>query len=114
MRPRITMAATVAVTAMAGLAVGASAAPPHNACAIGPGGSGNTGNSAWQLTDEPTLGAAIEAAGGGADDVAAIFVANDKNGDELLCVLTQTLPNDASGAETFFVFHDNTANARKS
>ena len=112
MAGRVAMAAVVAVATMAWLAAAAGAAPPHDECAVGP--ASNTVNSAWQLTDEPTLDAAIEAAGGGADDAAALFDANDNNGDELLCVLTQTLPNDASGFVTFFLVHDNHANARKS
>ena len=111
MRLRITIAATVAITGMAGLAASAGAAPKHTGCPTGPGQSGNTGNSAWQLMDEPTLDAAIEGSGGGPDDAAANFAKNNKNGDAYLCVMPQVLPNDASGASEFYVIRDNTANA---
>ena len=108
---RVAMAAVVAVTAMAWLAAGASAAPPHAGCPVGPRESGQTINSAWMLMDEQALDAAIEAAGGGQDDAAATFAANNRNGDAYLCVLRQVLPNHASGFTTFFVSRDNTANA---
>jgi hypothetical protein len=110
-RVRVVMAAVIAVTAMAWLTIGASAAPPHDGCPVGPGGSGQTINSAWMLMDELALDAAIEAAGGGPNDAAATFAANNRNGDAYLCVLRQVLPNDASGFTTFFVSRDNIANA---
>ena len=111
MTVRVTTAAVVAVTAMAWLAVGASAAPPHDGCPVGPGGNGKTGNGAWILMNESALDAAMEAAGGGPDDAAAAFAANNRNDDAYLCVMRQVLPNDASGFTTFFVYRDNIANA---
>lgn len=75
--------------------------------------AGGSTIGAWQLLDESALAAAIEA--GGYDPAEAplfaaqVVAANDRNDDGLVCVMTQVLPNDASGANTFFVAHDNNA-----
>ena len=64
MTARVVMA-VAAVAAMAWLAVGASAAPPHDGCPVGPGGNGTTGINAWLLMDESALDAAMQAAAAG-------------------------------------------------
>ena len=110
MTARVVMA-VAAVAATAWLAVGASAAPPHDGCPVGPGENGQTGINAWLLMDESALDAAMEAAGGGPEAAAAEFAKNNRNGDAYLCVQRQVLPNDASGFTTFFVSRDNIANA---
>ena len=109
MKLRLTVVAAVAVTAMAGLAASAGAAPKHDGCPVGPGQGGNTGNSAWELmTKGALIDAILEDSGGDPEDVEALVEKNDKNGDGDLCALKQVLP---PGASVFYVFRDNTANA---
>ncbi|MDP8904080.1 MAG: hypothetical protein M3N29_01975 [Chloroflexota bacterium] len=89
------------------MATGASAASPHTGCPVGPGGAGGSTIAAWQPMNETTLAAAIAGAGFDPTEAAAVFEAGDRNHDGLLCVLVQTLPNDASGSDTWFVSKDN-------
>ena len=37
----------------------------------------------------------------------ATFAFCDKNGDNYACVMTQSLPNDANGSDTWFLVEDN-------
>lgn len=102
----------LAMVAASGSAVLAS--PPHTGCGVGPNDAGRSTINGWQLWDEPTLAGEIEAAyGDGAASAAAIFGSDDRNGDGMLCIMKQVLPNDASGATVFFVYSDNTATAKK-
>jgi len=88
----------------------AAASPPNLGCARGPGHAGNTSIGAWESWDQATYAAAIDATvGGGAETAALTFAKEDRNGDGFLCVMTQTLPNDASGSSIWFVSHDNVA-----
>jgi hypothetical protein len=90
-------------------AAGASAASPFAGCPVGPTSAGGSTIGAWQLMDEATLGAALLAAGVDPANAAPILARDDKNGDGRICVMTQLLPNDASGSEVWFVSHDNDA-----
>lgn len=85
--------------------------PPHTGCPVGPRDTGTATIGAWEAWDQPTLADAMDAAGGNPADAAATFAFNDRNEDGLLCVMTQVLPNDASGFTTFFVPRDNNAAA---
>jgi hypothetical protein len=109
---RLAVVAALAVVAMAG-SVSASAAPKHRGCGVGPGEGGNTTIGAWELMLETELAGAFASIGHpDAEGIAeAFFAKNDKNGDGLLCVMPQVLPNEASGDDEFFVAHDNNANA---
>ena len=66
---------------------------------------------AWDEWNQPTLEAFMAAAGGNPAEAADVFAFNDRNHDGLLCVMTQVLPNDASGFTTFFIPRDNIATA---
>jgi hypothetical protein len=91
------------------LATGALAASPNAGCPVGPSGTGGSNNEAWVLWDEATLADAAEAAGHDPAEASLEFGQFNKNNDDLLCVMVQVLPNDASGADTWFVTHDNNA-----
>ncbi|HSM44557.1 MAG TPA: hypothetical protein VK969_06020 [Acidimicrobiia bacterium] len=108
MRRLTSMLALVALmtTLFAGAALGA---PPHGGCPVGPVNAGNSTIGAWERMDETTLAAATAASGFDPGIVADIFAKEDRNGDGLLCVMTQVLPNDASGSDIWFVSHDNNA-----
>ena len=58
------------------------------------------------------LRAAIAATGGDPAQADGEFAHSDRNGDRVLCTMTQVLPNDASGFDTWFVSRDNIAAAR--
>ncbi len=111
MNLRVVVAAAVGITAMAVFSVGAGAAPTHDACPVGPGQTGTSTIGEWEKMDEATLAAAIEEGGGDPTQAAGEFAKRDRNGDGYLCVMTQVLPNDASGFDTWFVSRDNNANA---
>ena len=102
------------VVAVAGFPVGAGAAPAHESCPVGAGQTGTATIGAWEAMDETTLAAAMQAAGGDPSQAAAEFAKYDRNGDDYLCVMTQVLPNDASGFDTWFVSRDNNTSAASS
>jgi hypothetical protein len=87
----------------------AMAASPYRGCSVGPVGAGSSTIGSWDLMDEEALAAATAASGFDPGIVADIFAKEDRNGDGFLCVMTQILPNDASGSDTWFVSHDNNA-----
>ena len=99
----LSFAATVAMA----MTSGAFAASPYRGCSVGPEDAGGSTIGSWELLDEAALAVALEMAGYDPAFAAGEFEANDKNGDALLCIMTQVLPNDASGNTTFFVSHDN-------
>jgi len=106
------MRQATAILALATLVVvissaSALASPPHTGCPVGPSDTGTATIGPWEQWNEPTLAAAMAAAGGDPADAVGIFAKNDRNRDGLLCVMTQVLPNDASGSTTFFVPRDN-------
>ena len=106
---RLTLAIALGALVTVMFAGTAWAASPHRGCSVGPVNAGNSTIGAWELMDETTLAAATEASGFDPEIVADIFAKEDRNGDGLLCVMTQVLPNDASGSDTWFVSHDNNA-----
>lgn len=108
MRRRITTFALLCLT-MAMTAGIASAAPPHSGCPAGPSGTGQSTIGAFDRWDLATWVANIEATGGDVASAPAAFESVDRNGDGIVCVMTQVLPNDASGNTTFFVPVDNSA-----
>ncbi len=77
-------------------------------------GAGNDLMSNWQLLSleeyaqllvdssksEPTWDQAL-------DRATATYAFCDKNGDNYACVMTQHLPNDANGSDTWFLIEDN-------
>lgn len=97
----------LAIVALAITAGSAVAVPPHAGCPVGAGNSGSSGIEAWALWDEATLAQEFADANLDPNMAAVIFASEDKNGDQLLCVLKQVLPNDASGNTTWFVSRDN-------
>jgi hypothetical protein len=94
-----------------GTATAALAAPPHDGCPAGPSGGGST-IGAWEPMTPAMLVAAIIASGGDPAGAEAEFARHDRNDDKILCVMTQVLPNDASGNDTWFVTRDNNSAAR--
>lgn len=106
---RVAVTFALVVTAALATAGGAFAASPYSGCSVGPVGAGGSTIGSWELFDESALATALETAGYDPAFTAGEFESNDKNGDGLLCVMTQVLPNDASGNTTFFVSHDNNA-----
>ena len=94
------------------LATGASAASPNAGCSVGPTSKGTSAIGPWRLLNESALASELAAAGIDPSLAAGEFVKSDKNGDGQLCVMTQVLPNDASGNTTWFVSHDNNARAK--
>ena len=108
------LSAVLGLVMVAASGSAALASPPHAGCGVGPNDAGPSAINGWQLWDEPTLAGEIEASfGNGAASAAMIFASEDRNGDGMLCVMKQVLPNDASGATTWFVSADNTANAKR-
>lgn len=93
------------------VAAPALAAPRHVGCPVGPSG-GNSTIGSWQLMTLEELAAAIAATGGDPAQADAEFAKHNRNGDRYVCTSTQVLPNDASGATTWFVSRDNIAAAR--
>ncbi len=106
---RLTFVLALASMGVMVFAGSATAASPHAGCSVGPVDAGNSTIGSWVLMDEEDLAAGLDAAGFNPDEAAEIFAKEDKNGDGLLCVMTQVLPNDSSGSDTWFVSHDNTA-----
>ena len=108
MRRLTSMLALVALmtTLFAGAALGA---PPHGGCPVGPVNAGNSTIGAWERMDEESFADAIEDSGFDPALAEAVFETEDRNRDGFLCVMIQTLPNDASGSDTWFVSHDNNA-----
>lgn len=104
---RLTAIAVFVVLAMTVLATGALGAPPHRGCPVGPTSAGSSTIGAWQLMDQATLAAAMEASGGPSSNAEAIVAKNDRNADGLVCVMTQLLPNTASGFDTWYIGIDN-------
>lgn len=86
----------------------AVAAPPYTGCAVGPNFAGSSMLGSWELMDETEFAAALVSVGYDPALAPSQIAANDKNGDGLVCVMPQTLPNEASGNDSFFVLHDNT------
>ena len=93
--------------AMTVLVTGALAAPPHRGCPVGPASAGSSTIGAWELMDQATLADAIEASGFDPAEAEVIVAKNDRNSDGLICVMTQLLPNTASGSDTWFIGIDN-------
>ena len=93
-------------------ATAALAAPPHDGCPVGPSGRGGSTIGPWEPMTMLELAMAISATGGDPAQAAGEFARNDRNGDGLVCTMTQLLPNDASGNDTWFVSRDNLAAAR--
>ena len=91
------------------LATGALAASPYAGCPVGPSGTGGSTIGGWELWDEVTTADALVAGGLDPAEASLVFEEVDKNNDGLLCVMVQVLPNDASGFDTWFVYHDNNA-----
>jgi hypothetical protein len=58
------------------------------------------------------LANAIAETGGDPAQAEGEFALHDRDGDGVICTMTQVLPNDASGADTWFVSRDDTAAAR--
>ena len=92
-----------------GTATAALAAPPHSGCPTGPSGVGGSTIGAWQPMTLAELRLAIAATGGDPAQADGEFARNDRNGDGTVCTMTQVLPNDASGDDTWFVSRDNIA-----
>jgi hypothetical protein len=109
---RLTLATALGALITVMFASAALAASPHRGCSVGPVDAGNSTIGSWELMDEATFAEAIEDSGFDPSLAAAIFETEDRNGDGLLCVMTQVLPNDASGSDTWFVSHDNNAPGR--
>ena len=107
--PRTLAAAVLATFLTAGAAL---AAPPHSGCPAGPSGAGRSTIGMWELMTVEDLAAAIEATGGDPAQAEQEFALHNRNGDELICTMTQVLPNDASGSDIWFVSRDNTSAAR--
>ena len=82
---------------------------PWRGCPVGPQDEGGSTIGEWHLWTEVTFAEELEAAGFDPEDAAAVFAKENKNRDAYLCVMTQNLPNDASGSDTWFVSHDNNA-----
>ena len=93
-------------------ATAALAGPPHDGCPARPSGVGGSTIGAWELTTLAELRAAIAATGGDPAQADGEFARSDRNDDGLLCTMTQVLPNDASGNDTWFVSRDNNAAAK--
>ena len=93
--------------AMTILATGSLAAPPHRGCPVGPGSNGGSTIGPWQLMDQATLADALEDSGLDPAGAEVLLANSDKDGDGLVCVMIQILPNSASGGDTFFVNRDN-------
>jgi hypothetical protein len=55
---------------------------------------------------------AIANTGGDPAQAAGEFARHDRNADGLVCTITQVLPNDASGSDTWFVSRDNITGAK--
>ena len=91
----------------------ALAAPLYNGCPVGPFGGGSSTIGAWEPMTLEDLAGAIEETGGDPAQAEGEFARHNRNGDGFICTLTQILPNDASGADTWFVSRDNTAAARQ-
>ena len=89
------------------IASSAFAARPIAGCPAGPGETGTADIDAWRPMTEQQLRDAVALAGGDPDTASAEFDRYDTNADGILCVMQQILPNDASGATTFYVSHDN-------
>ena len=96
---------------MLGTATAAMAAPPHVGCPVGPTGGGST-IGAWELLTLEMLETATAETGGDPAQAEAEFTKANRNGDEFVCTMTQILPNDASGFDTWFITRDNTAAAK--
>ena len=99
----IVSAITMAVT----LTTAVLAAPPHRGCPVGADYAGGSTIGAWRLMDQAEFAAAIAAEGYDPAIAASYFAAGDKNDDGKLCVMPQTLPNEASGDDTYWLLHDN-------
>ena len=106
---RLIVSFAFVVTAALAMASGAFARSPYAGCSVGPVDAGGSTIGSWELLDEAALASALETAGYDPAFASSEFEVNDKNGDGLLCTMTQVLPNDASGNTTFFVSHDNNA-----
>ena len=104
---RLTAVVVLVGLAMTMLATGALAASPFRGCPVGPGFNGGSTIGPWQLIDQPTLADALEDSGLDPAGAEVLLANSDKNGDGLICVMIQTLPNSASGGDTFFVNRDN-------
>lgn len=91
---------------------GAASAAPRAGCPVGPKETGTASIGAFELLDLQEFVAIHEAAGFDAASTTDVFEGVDKNDDGLACVMTQVLPNDASGSDTWFVSMDNVARAR--
>jgi len=91
---------------------GAASAAPRAGCPVGPADSGSSTIGPFVLMDLAAFLAAGEAIGGDPEELTVAFETTDKNDDGLACVMTQLLPNDASGSDTWLVHVDNVARAR--
>ena len=89
-------------------ATAALAAPPHRGCPVGPSGVGGSTIGAWERMTLAELRDAIALTGGDPAQADVEFARHNRNDDEFVCTMIQVLPNDASGADTWFVSRDNT------
>lgn len=93
----------------------AQAASRWSGCAVGPEEAGPSTIGSWQLWDRAAYVEGLLWSGYTDDEALAYelaepaFAKDDRNGDGLLCVMTQQLPTDSSGFDIWFVSHDNVA-----
>jgi hypothetical protein len=74
--------------------------------------SGGSSIGDWRLLSEAEFAAELASGGFDPAEAAVIFATEDRNQDDLLCVMKQILPNDSSGSDTWYVSHDNNARSK--
>ena len=91
-------------------ATAASGSPATQGLSCWPTEAGGSTIGPWvPMTGRQELALAISQTGGDPAQAVAEFARNDRNDDGLVCTMTQVLPNDASGNDTWFVSRDNIA-----
>lgn len=119
MRSKLSVAAVAAaLSVVAGpMVTPAAAAPPHDGCPVGPrpleAGPGPLGEwMGWTLWSIEDLAAAsVGQFPGTIEQLEQHLASLDDNGDGQVCAMKQVLPNDASGATTWWLPMDNRSNA---
>lgn len=106
---RVLLALVSGLLATAVMASAATAATQPNAdCPLGARGAGGSTISGWELWTLADVAETIDDPAA----AAATFDQYNRNNDDYICVLTQVLPNDASGSDIWYFGRDNTVPSR--
>jgi len=104
MRRLLTLAVVIGLFTVMTVQVALASPPEVTACPTGPGDTNSEIITGWELITQEQL---AERYGGNEAAAQATFDFCDRDGDGLICTMTQHLPNDANGSDLWYLSEDN-------